>query len=303
MRRTLVLALLALACAGPPPPERPFSERPYVWARAGRVELSSCRWLLDAPIGVTLVGDVAAEEQRAFEAAVDALHGVVPALHLLPVAAGAASISVRFVDEPVPRADGSLGASRSVVDCRLDVAGARAALVAAQLEIARHGAPGFRDRERVLTPEERTGLLLHELGHALGVPGDSQDEDDLLAGDWDALRRAGVRALAGEPVASPALVALYARPAGELLRSAAVDAWRTLDLDRLARLAAERRLDGPFLRATDASGRIFWRDARGREWGFLVVSLAELAADPGKLLLLPEANTRYALPRRAPPTP
>jgi hypothetical protein len=76
-----------------------------------------------------------------------------------------------------------------------------------------------------------------------------------------------------------------------------------MELDRLGRLAAAHSLDGPFLRAGEGAGRIFWRDARRREWGFLVVGLGELARDPSRLLLVPEANTRNALPRRPPPTP
>jgi hypothetical protein len=303
MRGVLLLTLLALACANPPAPERAFVERPYVWAHEGRVELSSCRWLLDAPIGVALASGALPEEEHAFKRVLEALRAVLPGLRLLPVPAGAAQISVRFLDAPLTRSDGTLGSGRSVVDCRLGVPGARAAVVAAQVEIARRAPPDWRGRERSLTLEERSGALLHELAHALGAPGHAAGGDDLLASTAEAARRAGARALAGEPLASPALTALYARPSGELLQSGAVEAWRTFELDRLAKLAAAQPLDGPFLRAGDAAGRIFWRDARGREWGFLVVGLAELAQDPSQLLLVPEANTRNALPRRAPPTP
>jgi hypothetical protein len=142
---------------------------------------------------------------------------------------------------------------------------------------------------------------VHELGHALGVAGHAPDPADALSASPEAARRAGARALAGEPVASPALAALYARAPGELLASARTEEWRTAELDRLARLARANELDGPYLRAADAAGRIFWRDARGREWGFLVAGLAQLARDPAQLLLLPEASTRGALPRRKDP--
>ena len=303
MRGALLLPVLALACASLPVPERAFRERPYVWGHEGRVELSSCRWLLDAPIGVELASGASPEEERAFGRVLEALHGVLPGLRLFPVPAGAAQISVRFVDAPLARSDGTLGDGRSIVDCRLGVAGTRAALVAAQVEIARSAPPDWRGRERLLTLEERSGALLHELAHAFGAPGHAAGGDDLLVSSPAATRRAGARALAGEPLASATLVALYARPPGELLQSAAVEAWRTFELDRLGRLAAAHSLDGPFLRAGEAAGRIFWRDVRGREWGFLVVGLAELARDPSLLLLVPEANTRNALPRRAPPTP
>jgi hypothetical protein len=304
VRRTalapLALASIAFGCASGGP-EQAFRERPYVWAYQGRVELSSCRWLLEQPIGVRLAGPASDEERHAFALALGALPTVLPGLRLVEAPAGAASISVRFVDGPVPRPDGTRGSGRAIVDCRLDVGGARAALVAAQVEVARVGALGFRGRERLLTPEERLGVLLHELGHALGAPGHSADGSDLLAGGDASQRRAGARALAREPLASPTLVALYAHAPGEVLRSADVDAWRTFELDRLARLAAEHRLDGPYLRASEGAGRVFWRDAAGNEWGFLVADLARLAEHPGELLLLPEASTRGALPRRTPP--
>lgn len=303
MKRRVLLGLLVLACVGPSAPERAFRDRPYVWPHDAGVELSSCRWLLDAPIGVALVGKPSPEEEGAFHVALEALAGVLPGLRLPPVPSGAASISVEFVDARLARSDGTPASGRSIVDCRLDVSGVRAALVAARVEIARLRPPDFRGRERALTQEERTGTLLHELAHALGAPGHSADGNDLLADGSAAARRAGARALAGEPVASPSLAALYARPPGELLRSAPVDAWRTNELDRFARLAAEQRLDGPFLRAGEAAGRVFWQDARGREWGFLVVGLAQLAADPGRLLLLPEGSTRDALSRGSLATP
>jgi hypothetical protein len=287
----------AFACALVGPPREPFAERPYVWASEGRVELLTCRWSGAEPIGVGLAADADAAEESALDTALGALAGAAPGLRFLRVREGAAPLVVRFVPDPVARADGSLGTGRSVADCRLSAAGVRAALVAAQVEIARRTPPDWRAEPRPLAPEERIGALLHELAHALGVAGHAAAGDELLSASPEAVRRVGARALAGERIASPALAALYARPSGDRLAEARVEPWRTRDLDRLARLAATHRLDGPYLRAGDAAGRIFWRDARGREWGFLVADLAGLARDPTRLLLLPEANTRDALPR------
>jgi len=299
VRRALALCLLALACATVAAPERAWRERPYVWASEGRVELLSCRWTLDDPIGVTLAGSATPEEEHALDAALRAWEATLPGLRLPRAGAGSASIRVSFLDAPVPRADGTLGSGRTVADCRLDAAGARAALVAASVEISRRTPPDWRGRERTLSPEERTGALVHELGHALGVAGHAAAADDPLGAGPEAARRAGARALAGESLESPSLAALYARAPGERLASERVEEWRTAELDRLAKLANAHELDGPYLRAGDAVGRIFWRDERGREWGFLVAALAQLARDPTQLLLLPEANTRGALPRRS----
>ena len=66
----------------------------------------------------------------------------------------------------------------------------------------------------------------------------------------------------------------------------------------MRRLAFEHGLDGPFVRVgTVGMGRIFWRDAAGREYGLQVVRYPEVVRDPRELLLLPEARTRRALPR------
>jgi hypothetical protein len=298
VRRALACGLLALSCATVAAPERAWRERPYVWAHEGRVELRSCRWTLEDPIGVSVAGSATPEDEHALDAALRAWQAALPGLRLPRAGAGAASIRVGFLDAPVQRADGTLGTGRTVADCRLDAAGASAALVAASVEVSRRSPPDWRGRERALSPEERTGALVHELGHALGVAGHAAAADDPLSAGPEAARRAGARALAGEPVASASLAALYARAPGELLASAPVEEWRTVEVDRLAALARAHQLDGPYLRAGDAVGRIFWRDERGREWGFLVAGLAQLARDPTQLLLLPEASTRGALPRR-----
>jgi hypothetical protein len=299
--RRAAAAALALACATAGAPERAWRERPYVWASEGRIELLACRWALDAPIGVALVGAAAREEEHALDAALRSLAAALPGLRLARAPAGAAAIRVSFEDAPVARADGTLGTGRTVADCRLGAGGAGAALVAASVTVSRRAPPDWRGRERVLSAEERAGTLVHELGHALGVAGHATAADDALAASPEAARRAGARALAGEAVASAALAGLYARALGEPLARAQAEAWRTAELDRLARLAEASGLDGPYLRAADATGRIFWRDAHGREWGFLVAGLAQLARDPTQLLLLPEASTRGALPR--PPKP
>jgi hypothetical protein len=267
-----------------------------VWASEGQVELLSCRWAGDAPIGVSLARGASVGEQHALDAALASLRAVAAGVRFVRVSETGASIRVRFVDAAVERADGTLGTGRSIADCRLLASGARAALVAAEIELARSTPPDWRGRTRALAPEELIGALLHELGHALGVAGHVARGDDLLGAEPEAARRVGRRALAGERSTSPSLAALYARPSGEVLARQPVEAWRTEQLDRLAKLAAAHGLDGPYLRAGDVSGRIFWRDAAGREWGFFVPDLAALSRDPGRLLLLPEAATRNALP-------
>ena len=299
MRRPVPLLLFVLACASTGRVSDPLLERPYVWASAGQVELLTCRWSGDAPVGVALASDASASEEHVLDAVLASLADAAPGLRFLRVqGVGGASITVRFVDAAVPRADGTLGTSRSVTDCQLGASGAHAALVEASIELARSTPPDRGGRTRPLAPEELAAALLAELGQALGVAGRAEDPDDPLAAAPDAALRAGRRALAGEAVVSASLAALYARPSGAVLARQPVDPARTQEIDRLAVLAAAHGLDGPRLRASDTGGRIFWRDAAGREWGFLVPNLARLSRDPSTLLLVPEAATRAALPRR-----
>jgi hypothetical protein len=298
--RALAALLVAVSGCAALAPRDALRERPYVWASAGQVELLSCRWAGAAPIGVALAPGASVTEERALDTALASLTDVGPGVRFLRVGEGAGSIRVRFVDAPVARADGSRGTGRSIADCRLDVADGSAALVAAEIELARTTPADWRGQARALSPEELTGALLHELAHALGVAGHAASGDELLSASPEALLRVGRRALAGEKSVSPALAALYARPSGERLARASVEAWRTRDLDRLAKLAAAHALDGPYLRAGEVAGRIFWRDGAGREWGFLLPELAALARAPTRLLALPEAATRNALPRVKP---
>lgn len=298
MRALAALLAAVSGCAALAPGDA-LRARPYVWAAAGQVELLTCRFTGDAPIGVWLAPDASAGEARVLDAVLASLTGVGPGVRFLRVGEGAASIRMRFVAAPVARADGTPGTGRTIADCRLGASGARAALVAAEIELARTTPPDWRGEPRALAPEELAGALLHELGHALGVAGHAARGDALLDAAPEAARRLGRRALTGEKTASPTLAALYARPSGELLARLPVDPRRTRELDRMARLAASHALDGPYLRSGDVSGRIFWRDASGRrEWGFFVADLAAVARDPARLLLLPEAATRGALPAR-----
>jgi len=295
VRRIALAALLvvALGCGALAPGEALLA-RPYVWASAGLLELRSCRFRAEAPLGVALASAASAAEARLLDAALASLTGVGPGVRFERASEG--PLRVRFVAGAVVRADGSPGTGRTVADCRLEPGGG-AALVAADVEIARTTPPDWRGATRPLGEDELAGVLLHELAHALGVAGHAARGDSLLSAEPEAVRRAGRRALAGEPSRSPALAALYARPAGEVLVRRPLEAWRTAELDRLAALAARRGLDGPYLRAGDVSGQILWRDRAEREWGFRVHDLAGLARDPAGLLLVPDAAAREALAR------
>jgi hypothetical protein len=276
---------------------------PFVLPAAGRATLFFCRWPSDAPIPVSLPPDATPAERRAIESALRAWEGAGLGVRFLPLEGGEAPLEIRFADDPIETGAGR-DTGNAVADCRIaplsqqggdgPVAGAQ--LASARLRLARRTGGGMT-KPRALTPAEQTGLVLHELGHALGFAGHVRRGDSVMAAEVEKIPRAGRALLAGEPFGDPALRALYRLPNGAVLSRTAVEPWRTDLVDRMGRLAEQNGLDGPFVRVGEGAGRIFWRDARGAEYGLVVVKLRELLRDPARLQVVPEPRTRRALPR------
>ncbi len=290
-------AALALACAtlvGDPL----AGLHPYVLPWRERVVLLTCRWETQRPLRVALPEDATADERRAIERVLAAWEGAGLGVRFEADSDEPADIQLALVAGAVRREGDLPGSGLTVADCRAQPGGA-AELVHARVVVARTIGPDWRGRERELSPGEFAGTLFHELGHALGFQGHARGEGDPMARSVDATRRAGARVLRGEDVQSAALRALYARPSGTVLREARTSRWRSEEVDRMAALAARKRLDGPFLRVGDASARVFWRDASGEEYGFLIPNLAETLGDPTRILVIPEAGARRLLPRRS----
>jgi hypothetical protein len=65
----------------------------------------------------------------------------------------------------------------------------------------------------------------------------------------------------------------------------------------MARVAETNHLDGPFVRVGESAGRVFWRDAKGVEYGLVIAKLREALRDPTKLLVVPESLVRGTLAR------
>jgi hypothetical protein len=278
---------------------------PFVLPAAGQVTLFYCRWPDDAPIPVSLPPDATAEERRALELALRAWEGAGLGVRFLPLADGAAAaIEIRYAEAPIESGAGRDTGS-AVVDCRIaplsqqgDVGSAvrEARLVSARLRLARSTGGGMR-KLRPLAPDEQAGLALHELGHALGFAGHVRRGASAMAGEVEKIPRSGRALLAGEPFRDPALRALYRLPSGAVLSRTRVEPWRTDLVDRLARLAEDNALEGPFLRVGESAGRVFWRDAKGLEYGLVVVRLREVLRDPRTIRVFPEPRARAALPR------
>jgi len=209
-----------------------------------------------------------------------------------------AQIHIRWLAGEVKRSGGTQGSGRSIVDCGLNEEGApRAEIVRARVELPHAIGPDWRGHTFRPSQEERVGRLAHELGHALGFQGHITWGDDPMQAAPESVRRVGKRLLSGGGLSGGALAALYARPSGAVLERVPVDEARTDLVDRMHRVARGAGLAGPFLRVGDRGARVFWRDAKAREYGIGIPGLAKVYANPEQIVLLPEARTRAVLPR------
>ena len=296
MRRGTGAVLTALAIGCVTASSDPLGRmHPYLWASDGRVEWFTCRWTTERPVGVAILG-TDEEETHQVRRALQAWQSMGLGLRFLEVPPDDAQILLTAVDAPVARDDGSIGAGRTIADCKLDETKTpRAELVHARVEVARTVGPDALDRMRPLDVNEWLGTWVHEIGHALGFQGHRRRGDDPMRLEPDFQRLVGERLRNGKALESPALRALYARPSGTSLGSAPVEPARTRDADEFGRLAHAAGLEGPFLRSGDRAGRIFWREARGVEYGFLVFDLPGVLRRPEKIVLLPEPSARQQL--------
>ncbi len=312
-------SLLVAACAEPRagvletrfpalrdiPGHRLAETHPFVLPSGGRVVQFFCRWPSDTPLPVSVPLDATEAERRAIDVALRAWEGAGLGVRFLVLEGGSAPIEIRFEDEALAiGAGGDMG--NAVVDCQLaplseqtDPGAVREArLVRARLRIARQTAPSWQGKARPLTAAERTGTLLHELGHALGFQGHARRGDTVMVREVERIPRVGAAVLAGEGFADPTLRALYRLPSGAVVSSTPVEAWRTDLVDRMARLAEGAALDGPFARVGESAARIFWRDPQGAEYGLVVIQIAEAIRRPETTRVVPEPRARRALPRR-----
>jgi hypothetical protein len=250
-----------------------------------------------------LPADASADERRAIETALHAWEGAGLGLRFAEAVSAEAGIEIGFVTGTVDTAAGQDTAS-TVVDCRIAPAsqqsGAgvdRAELVRARIRIARITNQDTQGHQRPLSAAELSGTALHELGHALGFQGHARHGDTVMVRETERIAHIGKALLAGDGFHDPSLRALYALPSGAVVASTPIDRCRTDLVDRMALVAEQNHLDGPFVRVGESAGRIFWRDDKGTEYGLVIAKLHESLRDPTKLLVVPESRVRGTLAR------
>jgi hypothetical protein len=283
--------------------QRLADANPYPLPLAGHLTFFHCHWPSEQPISVVLPSDASADERRALEAALHAWQGAGLGLRFAEGLNAEEGIDIGFVGGTVDTAAGQ-DTANTVVDCRIARASRQgggsvegAVLVRARIRIARITNQDTQGHQRPLTAAELAGTALHELGHALGFQGHARQGDTVMVRETERIARAGKDLLAGGGLRDPSLRALYALPSGAVVASAPVDRCRTDLVDRMARVAEENHLDGPFVRVGESAGRIFWRDDDGTEYGLVIAKLREALRDPAKLLVVPESRVRGTLAR------
>jgi len=283
--------------------QRLADANPYPLPLAGRLTFFLCRWPTELPIPIVLPSDASAGERRAIETALHAWEGAGLGLRFAETLGTEAGIDIGFVAGTVDTAAGQ-DTANTIVDCRIAPASrqggagvAGAELVRARIRIARITNPDTQGHQRPLTAAELTGTALHELGHALGFQGHARHGDTVMVRETERIAHAGKGLLAGDGFRDPSLRALYALPSGAVVASAPVDRCRTDLVDRMARVAEENHLDGPFVRVGESAGRIFWRDDKGTDYGLVIAKVREALRDPAKLLVVPESRVRGSLAR------
>jgi hypothetical protein len=215
-------------------------------------------------------------------------------------------IELRIVAEPASGAGEARGAT-TVADCKLDLGeGGRSGPLAAKLVFAsihlRVESADPIGRPVSLSTEELAGAALHELGHALGFQGHVRMGESAMRYQVDAIRRAGRRVLAGEPLRDETLRALYSVPSGVVVGRSPLPPGHTEPVDRLLALARTGALSEPIARIGDLEGEILFRDREGAAYAVWLRGIgAALSGRPQDLVLLPGPRARQRLSPRGLP--
>lgn len=268
---------------------------PYLLPAAGSLTLFVCHWDPERAIAVALPSDASPAEAHILSLALRAWESAGLGVHFVPAEPGGGALVFAFAAEEA--ADAS-----TVADCRIRSAPLDAAdghvlaaeLVRAEVHLPRSTRPDVRGHTRAFSDAEQMGIVLHELGHALGFQGHAQ-RDSIMARDRDEVTLRGRRVLRGAPCDEPTLRALYALPSGTILSRIAISRFRTERFDAIAALAAPHAMAGPFARVGDREAEIFFVTQAGEELGVEILEPAGALKHPERLALLTEPAARRVL--------
>lgn len=286
--------------------------------RPPALALFLCRFQTDEAIPVFLPADATVAERQVLGRALSAWSASGLGLEFAvadddPGVESARRIEIAFVE--VPTEGGPVAAADTIADCAIPDAVPRssepgegerapktsapvaAELVFASVHLRRHRRDGL-NRQVPLTEAELLGVLVHELGHALGYPGHVRFGDDVMAahGQIDAARRWGRRVEAGLPLRSRSLAALYAVPSGARLGMLQLTRAQAAPLRALGGAGRRNDLRGPFVRVGDRDARIFWR-SRGESAALDVPNWVSALGDPARFQTRANLGLRLLLGR------
>jgi hypothetical protein len=273
---------------------------PYPAPGADGIRLVACRWPARTPITVRLhlEGERMEWARRALTSLSRGLASVDFEIVAMPLdrdpkASPTVGIDVIEIGSVVD--GGPVGVGDTLVSCHVAKSGAEEFGTLTRAEIRMRARVVDQLDELVpILPEEWTGALMHEIGHALGFQGHPRGGGSVLALDQDRLRRAGRLALAGDDWRDELLEAFYRLEVGRLLgwRASSEQTQRWFEAIE-ARLGAGG--SGPLARVGDRHGDLEWKTQEGVVLRVRFLYWSRQLRSGGTLVALPTPDTRMSI--------
>jgi len=236
----------------------------------GALQLVLCRWQLDRPLRVSLPPDASERETELLSLALTSWETEIPGLRFEPGTLTRVDVEIRFDESSV--AAWSPGASaNTIADCALPsestddglVERVGPSLVWASIHLRRVNLDMLRQAVP-LADEELLGVMLHEIGHALGFSGHVAFGRSVMSATTETVRNVARRIIRGAQLDAPSVVALYAVESGVVVGRVPLSGVQAQQLGGLASAARRAGYAGPYSRVGGESARILWRRPGGR---------------------------------------
>jgi hypothetical protein len=267
----------------------------------GALQLVLCRWRLDRPLLVSLPPDASEREAELLSQALTAWEGAIPALHFEAGELTRTDLEIRFDESSV--AVWSPGASaNTIADCALSsepAAEARdgrvgPALVWASIHLRRVNLD-IVAQAVPLADDELLGVMLHEIGHALGFAGHVAVGRSVMSATTETVRNVARKLMAGGALSAPSVEALYALDSGVVVGRVPLAARHTEMLGALSSAARLAGYAGPYSRVGGESARILWRRSGERSPAITIERWPDVVAGRADLVPRPSSAARRLL--------